>query len=648
MKIERCSVTPHERWQNRWALCARNRDRPASFEIISAILARASFRKCAEERHLATDSRAGRPVAQLAGVLAPASLESDVSFEDGFGRRTRAVDVESGDDVELLELAPSLVEHAGFVGALSERVVRVANARHASYARVRRLDRPSTDRLVLVSDALPGWRLSELLRVAADHRLSPEITVVIGILRQLLPAVALFARNNRESAIGNLAPERLLLTPQARLVIAEHAFGPAIEKLAAARDRLWREFRVSVAPGAGHPRIDARADAHALGVITLSLMTGRPLANDEYPAKLQALVEVLRERRDGATVPLSAGMEHWLLRALQLDSRAAFQSPQEAHLAFESMLASERSYVTTPTALEAFVTRVGGLIDRDRAPVKPPTPEPTLRLVESHAASAVAAAMPAPVAFQSIALPEPALAMEPFEPVAVIAPKLTLVALTPSQPTEPEPPPASIEALPPPAPVAPEFSFAPQAAAPPPSASAAVTRTSLALTLVVLALLQSGVLMWLWSHPPGAAQGEMGDLVVQSRPASARVIVDGTDRGVTPTSVRLAPGTHVLEIRVGSSESRVIPVTIVSGVQTAQYIELQSVPLTGGLDLRSEPPGARVSVDGQKRGVAPVRLSDLPPGEHELLFDAPSGSVKQSVHVDAGVLTQVTVRMSAK
>ncbi|MGH9387289.1 MAG: PEGA domain-containing protein [Vicinamibacterales bacterium] len=560
-----------------------------------------------------------------------------MSFEDGFGSRTRVVDVDTGEEVELLELSPLLVDHPGFVAALSERVVRVANARHASYARVRRLDRPAADRLVLVSESLPGWRLSELLRVAATERIPIDTTVVIGLLRQLLPAVALFARNNRESAIGNLATERLLLTPQARLIITEHAFGPAIERLNANRDRLWREFRVVVAPAAGHARIDARADAHAVGVIALSLLTGRTLADDEYPAKLPELVEVLRERREGATVPLSAGMEHWLLRALQLDSRAAFQSPQEAHLAFESMLAGERSYVTTPAGLEAFVGRVGPLIDRDRVPPKPPTPEPILRLVEP------ASGRLAPPA--EATLPDMEAAPSKPGPIVVSAPDVASTQVAPT----PEPAPAVSARQP--MPVGPEQASAPLAAAPSPALPApaagasAVTRTSLALTLVVLAMLQSGVLMWLWNHPPGSSPAGMGDLVVYSRPASARVIIDGEDRGVTPTTVQLPAGAHVLEIRVGSSDSRVIPVTIEAGVQTAQYIELQSVPLTGGLDLRSEPTGAKVSVDGQKRGVTPVRLTDLAPGNHELLFDAPSGSVKQRVHIDAGVTTQVTIRM---
>jgi hypothetical protein len=54
----------------------------------------------------------------------------------------------------------------------------------------------------------------------------------------------LFSRHNREAAIGALAVERLIVTPQARLVIAEHAFGPALEKLNFGRDRLWRDLRI--------------------------------------------------------------------------------------------------------------------------------------------------------------------------------------------------------------------------------------------------------------------------------------------------------------------------------------------------------------------------------------------------------------------
>ena len=45
---------------------------------------------------------------------------------DGFGRRSTGLDAETGDEVELLDLAPQLVEHASFVTAVGERVEGVA------------------------------------------------------------------------------------------------------------------------------------------------------------------------------------------------------------------------------------------------------------------------------------------------------------------------------------------------------------------------------------------------------------------------------------------------------------------------------------------------------------------------------------------
>src|SRR4029079_6255677 len=144
-----------------------------------------------------------------------------------------------------------------------------------------------------------------------------DITVVIGLLRQLLPAVALYGRHNREAWLCSVEVERVIVTPQARLVIAEHAFGPALEKLNFGRERLWRELRVAMPPSAGLPRSNQRADANAIGVFALSLMLGRTLALEEYPSQLQTLVDGVNEHRDGQPSPLSVTFGNWLKRALQ-------------------------------------------------------------------------------------------------------------------------------------------------------------------------------------------------------------------------------------------------------------------------------------------------------------------------------------------
>jgi hypothetical protein len=96
-----------------------------------------------------------------------------------------------------------------------------------------------------------------------------------------------------------------------------------------------------------------------------------------------------------------------------------------------------------------------------------------------------------------------------------------------------------------------------------------------ALVIVGVLLMQAAAIGWFCSRPaPGPAPGE-GELVVTSRPAGATVVIDGSERGATPLTITLDAGPHVVEVRAGSGEPRVIPLVIRANVQTAQYVELQ-------------------------------------------------------------------------
>lgn len=485
---------------------------------------------------------------------------------DGFGNRTFGVDSERGDEVELLDLSTELVEHAEFVAALAERVARFASVRHASYAHLRRLDRPASDRLELVSERTPGWRLSDLLIESHAAGTPIDITIVIGLLRQLLPAVALYSRHNRDTAIGALAVERLIVTPQGRLVIAEHAFGPALEKLNLGREKLWRRLRVAMPPSAGLPRANQRADAHAIGLVALSLLLGRPLTLDEFPAQLQELVAGAQEYRDGAAHALSAPFADWLTRALQFEVSTAFQGPSEAQLAFEAVLASDRAYVTSSAKLDAWLASVGATLDGKRRPKPDPEVLRSKELEREHAREGIEARSP-------------------------VAP----------------------------------------------------ARSPLMYGLAAAVILLLVVVGWLATRGDGGMRDGEGELAVQSRPQGARVVVDGQEQGVTPLTVRLNAGAHVLEVQVGTSEPRVIPLNIQAGVQTSQYIELQGVTASGTLEVRSEPSGARVLVDGRPRGTTPATVRDLSVGDHTVVVEAGSRKATQIVKIDAGSTAQLVV-----
>jgi hypothetical protein len=65
--------------------------------------------------------------------------------------------------------------------------------------------------------------------------------------------------------------------------------------------------------------------------------------------------------------------------------------------------------------------------------------------------------------------------------------------------------------------------------------------------------------------------------------------------------------------------------------------------MTGGLDIRSEPAGARVTIDGQARGSTPLTIRDLAPGDHQVVIEAGGRKVTQSLRIDAGITAQLVV-----
>ena len=133
------------------------------------------------------------------------------------------------------------------------------------------------------------------------------------LIRQLVHAVALLHENVRDASHGMVAPERLVITPHARLVVVEHVLGSAIEQLQFGRDRLWQEFRLAIPSSAGAVRFDHRSDVNGIGITALSLILGRPIAADEFANAIPQLLMQARERSPmGDERPLSNGFRNWL------------------------------------------------------------------------------------------------------------------------------------------------------------------------------------------------------------------------------------------------------------------------------------------------------------------------------------------------
>src|SRR6186997_1934196 len=306
---------------------------------------------------LAEDQRLGGGELYMTPVTATANQPEAPLFSDGLGDRVVAVDAATGDLLQILRVRPELLSVPSFEFALRERAARLANFRHAYYARVRRIDRHPSG-LAIVSDHVEGVRLSEILRVASARKLQLDLNAALCLLRQLVPSLALLHENARDVAHGLIAPERLIVTPRARLVVVEHVLGSAVERLQYNRERLWQDLRVALPPAVGMGRFDHRADVTAIGLVALALVLGRPIAAEEYPHRVGQLLNEARAYSAGAgDQPLPQALHNWIARALQLDPRQGFTSATDAQVALEDALTEDSDFVAAPVALETFLSR---------------------------------------------------------------------------------------------------------------------------------------------------------------------------------------------------------------------------------------------------------------------------------------------------
>jgi hypothetical protein len=136
-------------------------------------------------------------------------------------------------------------------------------------------------------------------------------------------------------------------------------------------------------------------------------------------------------------------------------------------------------------------------------------------------------------------------------------------------------------------------------------------------------------------------------LAVESRPTGAEVVIDGRVRGTTPIKLTLPPGPHQMELKAPGGEPRAIPVTIQTGSEVSHYIELGATTVqTGHLQVKTEPAGARVVIDGQPRGNSPLTVEDLAAGDHDVLLESTLGTVKQRVTIQAGTTASLVVPLA--
>ena len=140
-------------------------------------------------------------------------------------------------------------------------------------------------------------------------------------------------------------------------------------------------------------------------------------------------------------------------------------------------------------------------------------------------------------------------------------------------------------------------------------------------------------------------------LTIETDPSGLDVTIDGVSRGRTPLSLTLPPRTY--EAVVGNGDGkRIVKATLAAGATVVQRLEITPAPAPSAaraaiLRVETEPSGRAIQVDGIARGVSPLTLHDVPPGEHEVIAVNGRQPVARRISVRGGETTSLLLSAPA-
>ena len=601
-------------------------------------------------------------------------------FSDVLGDRRLMLENTNAAMAEQLRFKREFSDAVGFEVAIRQRIEELAQLHDPAVATVRRVEWiGANEGLALVSSHVNGRRLSEMFAEVTGPSFAFEF------IRQLAPALAAIQGQGAGIAHGLLTPERIIVTREGRLVIAEHVLGSAFELLQLPANRLRSEFGLALPAGDEQAVFDARLDVIQLGFIALSLLAGHRLDPAQYPDEVPTLLET-HARVDSLA---AAQLRLWLEGALQLNRRPfdrPFDTAQDAHEAFEELsqelgphtMESDAVVVPFHAASEPDLAPAADL-ESDRGAEKESEPEPaaaTFSATPSPAATPIAPGarllveerpLPRHETEQQKPAKKPSRKATIFLPmrgtpglsnlspnririilgsVAMVLVVVLLVVFKPfssgAGPTRPVSQPAAATPPPPiPVPTVPEPTFVGPLPDPARLAGLAAAVTP-PVTTVKPAAESTPPATSSAPEPsaPAAPTGRFGGVKVTS-PIEFQVFEGGNLIGSTAGSIAVMDGPHTFDL-----------VNEALGYRTRQTVNVKpgqmsaiTVTVPNGRVSINAVPWADVWVDGKPVGQTPIANLSLPIGPHEIVFRHPQFPDQRSTWM---VKAEGTTMVSAK
>jgi len=116
------------------------------------------------------------------------------------------------------------------------------------------------------------------------------------------------------------------------------------------------------------------------------------------------------------------------------------------------------------------------------------------------------------------------------------------------------------------------------------------------------------------SFMSSASEGE-GDIVINSTPPFASVVIDGIKIGKTPITLhKVKAGKHLIKVMLDTYKSSVREVQVKNRVKTKVGINLEKK--LSSIEIKSGIPGATVYFDRKNIGITPIKIENVSMGTH--------------------------------
>jgi hypothetical protein len=128
-------------------------------------------------------------------------------------------------------------------------------------------------------------------------------------------------------------------------------------------------------------------------------------------------------------------------------------------------------------------------------------------------------------------------------------------------------------------------------------------------------------------------------LRIETSLPGTEVLVDGKAAGRTPLTVSLPAGSYPVQLAGVGGVRRDFTVSLAAGSSVVRHVDMpvagRAAAAVGSLLVQTEPARLAVFVDGVERGVSPLTVEGLTPGEHQVAVRGDGSIVRRTVTVQA-------------